>query len=307
MIAVTEWVSEAMLEALRGLGAVHYDPEAWRRVPAASGSEIVALVVRNRTRVDRQLLEALPNLKVVGRLGSGLDNLDLQAVQAQGIAVVDGRGLNRQAVAEAVLAMLLWWARPWERWRSETRRGVWRRELDQHQLAAWRVGVVGMGHIGQEVSRLLTALGVEVWAYDAHPAAVAPPSGVHRVLRLEELLEAADVVTLHLALVPETVHLLNHERLSRMKPEAYLINTARGGLIDERALVTHLAAGRFRGVWLDVREAEPPPQPDPVAAFSRVWLTPHVAGRTREAEAAIDRRVLAGIRAYLGRPDANRR
>ncbi|MCY0899152.1 MAG: hydroxyacid dehydrogenase [Firmicutes bacterium] len=309
MILVTEWLDQeglALLEALPWPSS--YEPEGWARPERLGGAlpSAEALVVRNATRVTVDLLQQAPHLKVVGRLGVGLDNIDLDACQARRINVVYARGANAISVVEYVLSALLYAFRPWLQWVEETKSGTWHRHRGGREIHGKTLGIVGLGDIGSRVARAARFLGMTVEGYDPHLApfhALIADNTVSPQASLEDLLAHADAVTLHAPLRPENVHLIDEHALAAMKPGAVLINTARGGLVDEAALVAALQANRLGPVFLDVREHEPPPQPDPLAAFTNVHLTPHLAGLTVESHLRTTSLVLEDVvRVLTGRP-----
>ncbi|MCY0879242.1 MAG: hydroxyacid dehydrogenase [Firmicutes bacterium] len=285
-ILVTEFLDPAGLEILSQAGEVHYDPDLWRDAAAlrARVQEADALVVRNQTRVTRALLEETP-IRVVGRLGVGLDNVDVRAAEALNVTVVVARGANATAVAEYVLAACFHFSRRLAWVGETTQAGQWDRTLGGTELQGKWLGIVGLGDIGQRLALRARALGMRVAAHD--PAVLTTHWAVLdcdvALMPLDELLASADFVSLHVPLTPETRHLLNRDRLRLMKPTAYLINTARGGIVDEAALAQALRENRIAGCALDVREEEPPASPDPLASDERVLLTPHIAGLTAEA------------------------
>jgi (S)-sulfolactate dehydrogenase len=289
----------AALPAAREDEHLDYMPNLWSRrsdllIEAASAS---ALVVRNRTRVDEELLQAASSVRAIGRLGSGLDNIDTLALQRHGISLVDGGGLNSRAVAEYVMGAMLAVARHLPRSDRELRAGLWRGRVGL-EMKGQTLGVIGLGATGSEVCRLGLALGMRVLGYDALALAPAIP-GVERVT-VEHLLPRSLVVTVHVPLIDETRALIGHHEIQLMPPGAILINAARGVLIDEVALSAALLSGHLAGAALDVRTVEPPPLPDPLAQFDQVLLTPHIAGWTASSQKAIAEHVLGGIRVALG-------
>ena len=271
-------------------------PDLWsrrddlqRQIASAQG-----LVVRNQTRVDSELLAAAPELRVVGRLGAGLDNVDVDALRERGVDLVHGRGLNARAVAEYALGAAIVLARRMAESDRQARAGQWRRHVGL-ELRGQRLGVVGLGATGAELCRLGLALGMEVIGHDpflAPPDLVVPAS-------LEELLRRALVVSLHVPLVPATRNLIGGAQLALMPRGAILINAARGGVVDEVALADALRSGALGGAALDVRAEEPPSSDDPLRALDNVLLTPHLAGLTRQSQEAIAKHVLTGIRQVL--------
>ncbi|SHM37163.1 hydroxyacid dehydrogenase [Rhizobacter sp. OV335] len=247
----------------------------------ALASSVDAIIVRNRTQVRGELLAALTRCKVVGRLGVGLDNLDMAGCEARGIRVIPATGANAQSVAEYVIATAMLLLRGAYGSTAEVAAGTWPRAAltNGREIGGKTLGLVGYGSIGQLTGRLARAVGMQVVAHDAAmPAGSDVPS-----LSLDALLAQADVVSLHVPLLDSTRHLINAQRLAAMKPGAVLINTARGGVVDEAALADALTAGRLAGAALDVFEAEPLPAGNPLADCPNLLLTPHIAGVTAEA------------------------
>jgi len=247
----------------------------------ALASSVDALIVRNRTQVRGELLAALTRCRVVGRLGVGLDNLDLPGCEARGIRVIPATGANAQSVAEYVIATAMLLLRGAYGSTAEVAAGTWPRAAltNGREIGGKTLGLVGYGSIGQLTGRLARAVGMRVVAHDA-----AMPAGADvPLLSLDALLAQADVVSLHVPLLDSTRHLINAQRLAAMKPGTVLINTARGGVVDEAALADALKAGRLAGAALDVFEAEPLPAGSPLAGCPNLLLTPHVAGVTAEA------------------------
>src|ERR1700680_1330060 len=289
----------AALPAAREDEHLDYMPNLWSRrsdllIEAASAS---ALVVRNRTRGDEELLQAASSVRAIGRLGSGLDNIDTLALQRHGISLVDGGGLNSRAVAEYVMGAMLAVARHLPRSDRELRAGLWRGRVGL-EMKGQTLGVIGLGATGSEVCRLGLALGMRVLGYDALALAPAIPGGER--VTVEHLLPRSLVVTVHVPLIDETRALIGHHEIQLMPPGAILINAARGGLTDEVALSAGLTSGHLAGAALDVRTVEPPPLPDPLAQFDQVLLTPHIAGWTASSQKAIAEHLLGGIRVALG-------
>lgn len=292
-------ISEALNSSLSLLGAdldVVEEADLWSRpVDLRRAVERAAgLVVRNQTSVDRPLLAAAPGLRVLGRLGAGLDNIDVGALRERGIELVHGGGLNSRAVAEYALGAALVLARRLAEADRQVRAGHWQRHVGV-ELRGQRLGVVGLGATGAELCRLGLAIGMEVVGHD--PYLGAPP-GVAGV-SLEELLRTSLVVSLHVPLLPSTRNLIGASRLALMRRDAILINAARGGVVDEAALAEALRAGALAGAALDVRDREPPPAGDPMRQLDNVLLTPHLAGLSRQAQDAIATFVLSGVRRVL--------
>lgn len=299
-ILIPEWMPVGV-DRLEAFGATTYDSALWRDRARLLDllSDCEALIVRNQTQVDAELLDHAPKLKVVGRLGVGLDNLDLEALRARGITVVTGGNANAISVAEYTLAAMLTLARRLPAADHHTKGGGWDRAAfgAGFELHGKTLGLIGLGDIGARVARRALAFGMRVVAHDPlitpHHFAAAE-LGV-MLTPLDDLLGESDFISLHVPLLTTTHHLINTERLARMKPTAMLINTSRGGIVDEAALIEALRAGRLGGAALDVREHEPPEQPDPLAQFENVLLTPHIAGLTAESQARVCRAVAEDV------------
>lgn len=297
-ILVTEFIDPIGLEILEGAGTVRYDPHIWKDAAAlrARVRESDALVVRNQTAVTYDLLAGSP-VRVVGRLGVGLDNIDIGGARALGIPVVVARGANAIAVAEYVLAACFHFSRQLADVSQDTREGHWNRTLGGFELYGKTLGIVGLGDIGQRLALRARALGMRVVASD--PAQLwthwAAMDANVELRSMDDLLASSDFVTLHTPLTAQTHHLMNADRLRRMKPTAYLINTARGGIVDEKALWEAIQTGIIAGAALDVREQEPPVQPDLLTDHPRVLLTPHISGLTAEAQKRTARMVAEDV------------
>ena len=306
-IVVTEFMDDAAVAALAARFAVRYDAGLVDR-PAELVAELgdaEALVVRNRTQVNPALLDAGPRLRVVGRLGVGLDNIDVAACAARNVQVIPATGANAQAVAEYVIAAAMALMRGLVAVTPAVAAGQWpRAALSQgREIAGKTLGVIGFGGIGRLTARLARALGMTVIGFDAHLAADAAAWREEEVSAhpFAEVLASADVLTLHVPLTAATRNLLDAARIAAMKPEAILVNTARGGVVDEAALAAALRAGRLGGAALDVFDHEPLAAGSPLAGCPNLLLTPHVAGVTREANARVSALIAARVAAVLDR------
>lgn len=287
-VAVVEDVWGAPFEALAARRSVVHRPEAWGHPDelAALARRARALVVRNRTEVTRPLLERAPRLEVVARAGVGTDNVDLVAADELGVVVVAAGGVGARSVAEHALALALALARDLVGHDRRIREGHWDRRLGV-TLAGRTWGVVGMGSTGTAVATLAASFGMPVIGYDPYLAPGADPvPGCRRVPDLLQLAAEADVVSLHVPSTPDTTRLVDGAFLRRMRPGAYLVNVARGDVVDEDALADALDAGLLAGAALDVRAHEPP-EPGRLERHEHVLMTPHVAALTEEAQAAI--------------------
>ena len=262
-----------------------------------------ALIVRNETTVDSELLSAAPGLKVVARLGVGVDNIDLEACNKRGVEVAPARGANAVAVAEYVIGALLFLTRGVFGDSSRVIAGEWPRlELRGGELAGKQLGLIGYGAIAREVARTAIALGMDAVAYDPYLKRDDPGWDTVIPVELPELLAGSAAVSVHVPLSQETHHLLGSEAVAMMSPDALVINTSRGGVVDESAVISALSNGRLGGAALDVFETEPLDSKSG-ARFSGVpnlILTPHVAGITTESEARIGDMTVATVRRHLG-------
>lgn len=299
--------------SIRELGRKHelvLEPELWRDRPALLERvrDVRALMVRNMTLIDRQVIDAAPNLQVIGRIGVGLDNLDLRALSEHGIVVCYPPEENAVSVAEHVFAMLLSYARKIPGADASVRAGKWERSsFIGFELAGKTMGILGLGRIGFRVAVRARAFGMRVLAYD--PYMVAQHAAVTEtgteLASLEEVLRQSDVVTCHLPLTDDTRGLLNAERLGWMKPTAILINTSRGPAVNEADLLQSLRENRLGGALLDVREKEPPGE-DPLHDLPNVLLTPHIASWTEESLHRVISTVAADVdRVLSGQPARN--
>jgi D-3-phosphoglycerate dehydrogenase len=248
-----------------------------------SGAERVVVGIE---RLDAAIVARLPSLRVVAKFGVGLDNLDLNALEAAGVHVGWTPGVNRRAVAELTLAGVLALLRGLPEGDRRIRAGdlaagTWRASAGR-QLSDEQVGIIGCGHVGLEVARLMRAFGARVLAYDIRDRSEwLAPIGVPQV-GLDELLPAADVVTLHTPLDETTRGLLDAKRIASLRTGAFVVNTARGGLIDEGALLDALDSGRIAGAFLDVLQDEPA-APGPLVTHPRVLVSAHIGGSTAQS------------------------
>lgn len=305
-IVISEFMDAGAIDAHLGEFDVRYEPDLVDR-PEALRSAVAtarALIVRNRTQVSAALLAAAPRLVVVGRLGVGLDNIDLAACAARGISVHPATGANDLAVAEYVLAAALMLLRGAWSASAEVAAGAWpRQRLMGREAYGKRLGLVGYGAIARETARRARALGMWVAAHDPYVDAADPAWADVEKLTLSELLAASDVVSLHVPLTPATRRLIDASALSRMKPDAILINAARGGVVDEAALVAALRAGRLGGAALDVYEHEPVDAASGARFFDvpNLLLTPHIAGVTQESNVRVSDVTARAVAACLRR------
>jgi len=261
-----------------------------------------AMVVRSATKVTRRVIEAADELRVVGRAGVGIDNVDRQAATENGVVVMNTPLGNTVTTAELAISLLCSLSRHIPRADRMTRAGTWKKKgLMGTELTGKTLGVIGLGRIGQVVARRGVGLEMDVIAHDPYITTTGGVSPVESVelLELDELLERSDFVTLHVPLLDTTRNLLSAEKLALMKPGARLINAARGGLIDEAALAAALDEGRIAGAALDVLAEEPPSPDHPLIGREDVILTPHLGASSHEAQENVASQVAEQISTFF--------
>lgn len=297
---------------LRALGelVVHERTSEAELLARAGGAG--ALLV-NKVALPGAVLRALPELRYVGVLATGTDRIDLAAARERGIAVTNVPAYSTESVAQTVFALLLELAGHTGSHAAQVRAGRWSRHDDfcfwdapLVELAGLRFGVVGYGAIARAVVRIARGFAMEPVAYARSHSAAAAKADAVPVMDLDALLGACDVVSLHVPLTPETERLIDARRLALLRPRAYLINTARGGLVDSAALARALAEGRIQGAGLDVLEQEPPPEDHPLLSAPRCVVTPHVAWATTAARQRLLDAVVANLRAFQAGAERNR-
>ena len=304
-IIVGEFMDDAAVQTLAATFDVVYDPTLVDRRDElkAKLAEASALIVRNRTEVDADLLAAAPRLKVVGRLGVGLDNIDTAACAARGVEVIPATGANAQAVAEYVIATAMLLLRTAYQSTPAVAAGEWPRVAlgNGREIAGTTLGLIGFGGIGRLTARLGRAVGMRIVGYDPQLPAESPVWAAHHAHpgTLDEVLAEADVVSLHVPLTESTRNLINATRIAGMKSDAILINTARGGVVEEASVAAALRAGRLGGAALDVFEREPLAAGSPLTGCPNLVLTPHIAGITRESNVRVSTLIADKVAAAL--------
>jgi D-3-phosphoglycerate dehydrogenase len=263
-------------------------------------AEADALLIRSAVHVDAEVLAKAPRLRVIGRAGVGVDNVDLAAATQAGVLVMNTPGGNAISVAEHTMALMLALARHIPQANNSTRCGKWeKKKLLGNELRGKTLGIVGLGSIGRETLKRARAFEMRIVAHDPYiTPAIAHDLGVELV-DFSELLGASDYIALHVALTQETAGLLSREAFEKMKPGVRLVNCARGELIDEQALAEALASGKVAGAALDVFGNEPPPAGYPLFQFDNVIATPHIGGSTAEAQEIVGVRIAEQVTEYL--------
>jgi D-3-phosphoglycerate dehydrogenase len=290
-VLIADALSQAALERLEADG-VQADDRAG--IDAAELARILpnyhALIVRSRTKVTADLMQTGKNLKVVGRAGVGVDNIDVTAANKQGVAVVNTPVATSVAVAEHTFALILALVRKIARADASMKAGQWdKKGLEGTELAGKTLGILGVGNIGAQVAKRAAAFDMQVLGFDPLIDGKTLKERGAKAATLDEIYAQADVITLHLPLVQETRGMLGSNEFAKMKRGVYLICAARGGVIDEEDLVTALESGQVAGAALDVFEKEPPGA-NPLVTHPHVVATPHIAAQTAEAQerAALD-------------------
>jgi D-3-phosphoglycerate dehydrogenase len=298
-IVVAEKISASALELLREprWTIVTHDQLEGKLTTQLETAD--ALIVRSAVQVDAALLEHAPKLRVVGRAGVGVDNVDLDAATRKGIAVMNTPGANAVAVAELTLGMMLGLARLLPRADGLMHAGKWeKKSLQGTELRGKTLGVIGLGKIGIEVARRAKAFGMEIIGHDPFVSAnVAKDQGI-RTGKLEDVYAVADYLTLHVGLTAQTTGMINAESIKKMKKGVRIVNCARGELVDEGALAHALKQGHLGGAALDVFQEEPLKH-SPLTALDNVILTPHIGGSTHEAQEAVGYQIALQVKEYL--------
>ena len=258
-----------------------------------------ALVVRSAVQVDDALMAAAPKLRVIGRAGVGVDNIDAESATRRGIVVMNTPGANAIAVAELTLGLMIALARQLPRADSTMHAGKWeKKSLQGAELRGKKLGILGLGRIGLEVARRARQFGMELLGHDPFVSASIARENAIRLVSAEELFAMADYLTLHVGLTPQTTGIINARSLATMKKGVRLVNCARGELVVEADLAEALKSGQVAGAALDVFHEEPPKN-SPFAALDNVILTPHIAGSTAEAQEAVGVQIALQVREYL--------
>jgi D-3-phosphoglycerate dehydrogenase/(S)-sulfolactate dehydrogenase len=295
MILISEDVWSDDFVELQKRFPITHEPDLWNRKEDLKTklANAEALVVRNRTQVTRELIEAAPKLKVIARAGVGLDNIDIQAADDNGVVVAAALGINAVAVAEHTLGLAISLARSIVDRDKSTRAGEWNRAAGT-EISNKTWGLLGFGATGRAVAQLLQGFGCKVLAYDPF---VKSAEGV-KLTNLDEVITKSDLISIHLPASKETTGMFNLSLIKQMKPNSLLVNVGRGEVINESDLESALRDKLIAGAALDVRVSEPP-KDDLFKDLSNVILTPHIAGITKESQAAINRVLVSEIEAAL--------
>ena len=287
-IIVSENITGSAMDELRERFDVVFESDLWNDVSRLKNllGDARAIIVRNQTQVTAELMAAAPKLEVIGRAGAGLDNIETDAASEAGVVVTYAPRENSISVAELTIGLMLCLARKIPAAHLDTSEGHWNRKaFTGIELFGKTLGVIGLGQIGTMVAERAKAFGMTIIAHDDYVAADARHVKEldARLVSLDDLLREADFVTTHVPLTDETREMFNKERFVLMKPSAMLINTSRGEVVDEEALLHALQNNELAGAALDVRAVEPPGQ-SPLDKLDNVIFTPHIAAFTEEAQ-----------------------
>ncbi|MGY4688775.1 hydroxyacid dehydrogenase [Salibacterium sp. K-3] len=298
---ITELNWPVGIELLREQGFnVIYQPELWkdREALVKETADAEILIVRNQTQVDEALLQQVPHLQIVGRLGVGLDNIDMKAAEHAGVEVITAKNANAASVAEYVISAMFHVTRPLAEAAQDVKAGNWnRRGFTKGELYGNTLGLVGTGETGMRAADRAKALGMHVIGYDPfvkkYDYAVME-SGID-IMELDAVLQQADFISLHVPLTPATKHLINRERMKYMKPGSWVINSSRGGVIEENDLYDMIQTEEIGGAFLDVVEKEPVDPDHPLLKLDNCFITPHIAGLTEEAQSRTSKMIAEEI------------
>jgi len=303
-IVISEPMDLAAMESLSGDFDVLYDPDLLNKpdVLTAAVAGARAIIVRNQTQVRSTLLEAASKLEVVGRLGVGLDNIDREACAARGIQVFPATGANTISVAELVMGALFVMFRNAYLVSDQVLEGSWPRlSLNGREIQGQTLGLIGFGAISRAVAVRAAAMGMKLCGYDPNVADADPAWTELSVtsMAFEDVLSASDAVSLHVPLVEGTRHLIDRQTLGKMKNGAVLLNTSRGGIVDELALAEVLMSGKLSGAFLDVFETEPVQAGSHLSGVPNLIVSPHIGALTAEADARVGQLTAANVRRVL--------
>jgi len=299
-VLVLEGITERGLQVLRSEG---WSVDIQKALPPAELCKIVApyqaITIRSGSQITAEVLDAARSLKVIGRPGVGVDNVDLAAATRRGVIVMNSPGGNLVSTAELTLALLLALARNVPAADASMKAGKWdRKSFAGVELQGKRLGVIGLGRIGREVAARARAFGMEIEAYDPFVAPAVAESNHVKLRSLDEIIQGCDFLSLHTTLTKESRHLLGREAFAKVKPGARIVNAARGELIDEEALLAALESGRVAGAALDVHAREPPTS-WALASHPRVVATPHIGAATAEAQERVGTEIAIQVRDFL--------
>jgi D-3-phosphoglycerate dehydrogenase / 2-oxoglutarate reductase len=285
-VLVCDSIDDAGISSLKKSGMnVDYKPEISNEELLKSVKNYEVIVVRSRTKITKPIIDAADKVKIIARVGVGLDNIDTKYAESKGIRVINAGEAAMNAVAELVIGDMIALARSIPRADASMKNGKWlKKELMGIELKGKYLGIIGVGNIGRNVGRLAKGLRMNLLGYDIVPISREYVKEVGMITTdLNTLLASSDFITCHIPITEETNHLINSNKLALMKSSAFIINTSRGEVVDEEALLLALTTGKIAGAALDVFEKEPPTNTK-LVELPNVICTPHVAAQTKEAQ-----------------------
>ncbi len=300
-VLITDGIHPIAKSVLEDFCDVVFEPKLSDAQLIETMPDIVGLMVRSATQVTQNIFDVSPNLRIVGRAGVGTDNIDLKSATRHGVIVVNSPGGNTVAAAEHTIGMIMALSRHIAQADRVVKSGGWRsKELTGVELFGKTLGVIGFGKIGRRVAAVFQRMGMRILVYDPFLSAQMAEELKVESVPLETIFKTSDFLTLHAPKIPETEHLLNKETFAQMKDGVRIVNCARGGIIDESALIQAIETGKVAGVALDVFEHEPLPQTDPLLKLGdKVITTPHLGASTEEAQVNVARDVAEQILEYF--------
>jgi D-3-phosphoglycerate dehydrogenase/(S)-sulfolactate dehydrogenase len=286
-ILITEFMEDERFSDLEEYGEVVYDPDLWEKDQLTNEiQETTVLIVRNKTMVDSSLLNKAKKLKIIGRLGVGLDNIDVQSAKSHDIRVIYARNANAISVAEYVLGVMMQFSRDFYGATRDIKNGNWdRQKYTLYELYGKTLGLIGVGEIGSRLALRAQSLGMKLLGYDPYipPYETAIMDLGVRICSFNEIIKESDFISIHVPLNKSTKNMIDDDVFGEMKKSSYIINTSRGGIIDENALYRALKSNKISGAALDVFSSEPPVESS-LLQLDNVILTPHIAGVTCESQ-----------------------
>lgn len=285
-VIVCDAIDEIGITILKKAGlVVDYKPEIGPDELLTTVGEFNVIIVRSRTKITKKIIDAAPKVKIIARVGVGLDNIDTEYAESKGIKVINAAEAAMNAVSELVIGHMLSLCRSIPKANEGLKNGKWlKKELVGSELRGKYLGIIGVGNIGRNIGRIAKCLRMNLIGYDIFPINQDYIREVSMIKTdLKTLLENSDFVTCHVPLTEKTKHLINSETLSFMKPTSFLINTSRGEIVDEKSLFSALAEKRIAGAALDVFEIEPPTNTE-LLKLPNIICSPHIAAQTKEAQ-----------------------
>jgi D-3-phosphoglycerate dehydrogenase len=285
-VLICDDIDEAGVKSLKNSGLiVDYKPDITHEALRSTVGEYDTIVVRSRTKITREIIDKATQAKIIARVGVGLDNIDTGYAESKGIKVINAAEAAMNAVSELVIGLMISLARGIARADAGTKNGRWlKKELMGSELRGKYLGIIGVGNIGRNVGRIAKCMRMNLIGYDVVPINQDYVREVGMITTdLDTLLESSDFITCHVPVTEDTTHLINAQRISIMKKNAFLINTSRGEIVDEDALYDALSSSRIAGAALDVYSVEPPTN-SRLLQLSNIVCTPHIAAQTKEGQ-----------------------